>query len=448
MFKRDIEIALRNWSEKPNRKPLILRGARQVGKTTVVEQFSKEFDHFIKLNLDDDRQLSYFDPSFDIHKVLDTIFLEFKIPVEYGRLLLFIDEIQNSGQAIKMLRYFYEDASEIFVIAAGSLLETTLNNKISFPVGRVEYLKMHPCNFTEFLRSTLEERILESLQQIPFPAHLHLPLLDRFKLYSTIGGMPEVVAVYAKEKSVHSLSSIYDSLIVSFLDDVEKYARNETLTKVIRHTIRHAFLTAGSRIKFQGFGGSNYKNREIGEAFQMLQKAFILQLVYPSVNTNLPIDVNIRRSPKLQIMDTGLVTYFSQVQKEMLLAQTIDDTFQGRIAEHIVGQQIQNLSNSPLSELHFWTRERADADAEVDFIYQYDGKIFPIEVKSGPTGKLRSLFQFIDRAPHTYAVRVYSGKLVVEKGKTPSGKEFKLLNLPFYLIHMLPLYLDWLVSEH
>lgn len=448
MFKRNIINALGKWAESPIRKPLILRGARQVGKTTAVEQFAKKFEYFIKLNLDDGQQLSYFDPSLNIHQIIDTLFVEHKIPANHKRVLIFIDEIQNSGQAIKMLRYFYEEKPELFVIAAGSLLETTLNKEVSFPVGRVEYLKMYPCNFREFLVATGDEQILESLQQVPFPMHLHSILLNRFKSYSIIGGMPEVVATYAQEKKTHSLSGIYDSLIVSFLDDVEKYARNETLTKVIRHTIRHALQSAGSRIKFQGFGASNYKTREIGEAFQMLQKAFVLQLVYPSVNTRLPLDVSIKRSPKLQMMDTGLVTYFSQAQKEMLLAKTIDDTFQGRMAEHIVGQELQALSNSPLAELHFWTRERADAEAEVDFIFQYDGKVFPIEVKSGTTGRLRSLFQFVDRAPHPYAVRIYSGKLNVENGNTPSKKPFKLLNLPFYLVHMLPKYLDWLVNEN
>lgn len=448
MFKRDIIFALRKWAEQPQRKPLILRGARQVGKTTIVEQFASEFDHFIKLNLDDDQQLTYFNPSYNVHQIVDALFLEHKISKENKRVLIFIDEIQNSAQAIKMLRYFYEELPELFIIAAGSLLETTLNRNVSFPVGRVEYLKMYPCNFTEFLEANGDEQILGALQKIPFPEHLHDIVLERHKTYSIVGGMPEIIAKFAEDKQIHLLSGIYESLIVSFLDDVEKYARNETFVKVIRHTIRHSLVAAGGRIKFQGFGGSNYKNREVGEAFQMLQKAFVLQLVYPVVGSSIPLEENIRRSPKIQMMDTGLVTYFAQAQKEMLMAKSIDDVFQGRMAEHIVGQEIQSLSNSPLAQLHFWTRERADADAEVDFIYQYDGNIIPIEVKSGATGKLRSLFQFVDRAPHPWAVRVYSGGLSVDEGETTSGTPFKLLNLPFYLVHKLPEYLEWFVSEN
>jgi len=438
---------LKQWKEKPDRKPLILRGARQVGKTTVVEQFAVEFDHFIKLNLDNDQQLRYFNPSFNIHQIIDSLFVEYKVSAEGKRVLILIDEIQNSAQAIKMLRYFYEEAPHIFVIAAGSLLETTLDRNISFPVGRVEYLKMHPCNFEEFIGANGDDQIREALVKTPFPAHLHDLLLQRHKAYSIIGGMPEIVAKYAQEKQIHSLSGIYDSLIVSFLDDVEKYARNDTLVKVIRHTIRHAMISAGGRIKFQGFGGSNYKSREISEAFQMLQKAFVLQLVYPVAGTIVPLEENTRRSPKIQMMDTGLVTYFSQAQKEMLIAKSIDDVFQGRMAEHIVGQEILALSDSPLAQLHFWTRERADAQSEVDFIFQHDGKIFPVEVKSGATGKLRSLFQFVDQAPHPYAVRVYSGKLNIEEGKTPGGNPFVLLNLPFYLVHKLPEYLSWFTNE-
>ncbi len=447
IFQRTIIQDLRKWAGKSNRKPLILRGARQVGKTTVVEQFAQEFDKFIKLNLEDEKQLQYFDPVLNIREIVDTLYVSHNITSVNSKILIFIDEIQNSPQAVKMLRYFHEEMPHLYVIAAGSLLETVIGKNISFPVGRVEYLRMYPCTFDEFLLAIGELSAREALQRIPFPDNLHQVLLDKFKLYSIVGGMPEVVQNFSIEKQVHSLNSLYEGLIVSFMDDVEKYARNDTLTKVIRHTIKHSLLLAGSRIKFQGFGGSDYKNREMAEAFQMLQKAFILQLVYPITNTTIPQKENIRRSPKIQMMDTGLVIFYSGAQQDMLLAKSIDDVFQGRMSEHISAQELKALSNSPLSELHFWTRERADADAEVDFVFQHEGKIFPVEVKSGATGKLRSLFQFIDSSPHPFAVRVYSGKLHLEKGKTRLGNPYTLLNLPFYLVHKLPEYLDWMISE-
>lgn len=448
MFTRKILAELRSWAKRPTRKPLVLRGARQVGKTTVVQIFSSEFDHFIKLNLELPKDRSYFESGLSLGEITESLFLNYNINISGStKILIFIDEIQYSAAAINMLRYFYEERKDLFVIAAGSMLETAINFKAGFPVGRVEYLRMHPCTFEEFLIATDEEKALEVLDTIPAPEYAWQKLSDLFKIYSIIGGMPEVVATYAHNKEIHSLTRIYESLIVSIMDDVEKYARNDTLTKIIRHTLSHSFTAAGSRIKFQGFGSSGYKNREIKEAFQSLQKAFILQLVYPVNSTVIPLHENLRRSPKLQMMDTGMVTFSTGVQKDILLAQHIDDVYQGRVAEHIVGQELQSLSASPLYQLHFWTREKADADAEVDFVFQHSGKVVPVEVKSGATGRLRSLIQFMEHSPHQYAVRVFSGRLNLESAKTPSGKPFYLLNLPFYLVHRLPDYLVWMINE-
>ena len=379
--------------------------------------------------------------------MINALFLTFKIDKEKKKILIFIDEIQNSTVAIRMLRYFYEEFPGIFVIAAGSLLETVFDNKISFPVGRVEYLKLLPCSFVEFLEASNEKAAIELLNNIPFPEYAHSRLLELFRNYTIIGGMPEVVATYLSNKNVFSIAGIYESMIASMLDDVEKYAKNESMVRVIRHTVRHSLLLAGSRITFQGFGGSNYKSREISEAFQMLEKAFILRLVYPAMKTTIPVQANYRRSPKIQVMDTGLVNYFAGIQKDMFLSAQLDDVYQGKIAEHIVGQELLTLNPSVLYELNFWTREKADASAEVDFIFKHEGIIFPVEVKSGATGKLRSLFQFVDNAAHPFAVRVYSGMLSIEKGKTSAGNPFVLLNLPFYLLNQLPAYLNYLMAK-
>lgn len=447
MFNRSILQELKIWANKPRRKPLILRGARQVGKTTAIDLFSREFDQFIKLNLDKDEDRVFFEAKLPLNELIDSLFLSFNISSNQKKILIFIDEIQNSANAIRVLRYFYEEANHLYIIAAGSLLETVFDNTISFPVGRVEYLRMHPCSFVEFLEATGEKNAIEVLQKVPFPDFAHQRLHDLFRMYSTIGGMPEVIDSYITEKNIYSLKEIYESLITSMLDDVEKYAKNETQTKVIRHTIRHSLILAGSRITFQGFGESHYKNREMSEAFQMLQKAFLLQLVYPSTQTTLPLSPNYRRSPKIQMMDTGMVNYFTGIQQDLLLSKHIDDTFQGRIAEHIVGQELQTLSSSVFNTLNFWVREKTGSSAEVDFIIQYAGKVIPIEVKSGATGKMKSLFQFIDKAAHPFAVRAYAGKLNVEKGKTPTGKPFVLLNLPFYLVNKVHLYLDWMMDK-
>lgn len=447
MFERKINEDLKIWATKSKRKPLILRGARQVGKTTTVDQFSKEFDHYLYLNLEKESDKLYFEKGLSINELINALFLTYRITRENKKTLIFIDEIQNSVQAIKMLRYFYEEGPDIHIIAAGSLLETVFDNKISFPVGRVEYMKLLPCSFEEFLKASGENQALDIMKNIPVPEYAHSRLSDLFRTYSIIGGMPEAVAAYLSNQNIYSLSGIYESLIVSMLDDVEKYAKNDSQTKIIRHVIRHSLQLSGTRITFQGFGGSGYKNREISEAFHMLEKAFLLQLVYPVVKTSIPMEISYRRSPKIQMVDTGLVNYYAGIQKDMFLTKMLDDVYQGKIAEHIVGQELKALHPSLLYDLHFWTREKSGASAEVDFIFQHNGLIIPVEVKSGTTGKLRSLFQFIENAPHPYAVRVFSGSMSVEKGNTPAGKPFILLNLPFYLVSQLPQYLDWLITE-
>jgi predicted AAA+ superfamily ATPase len=442
MFERSLIHNLKNWAESPVRKPLVLRGARQVGKTSLVKMFSKQYDHFIYLNLDKKEDLGLFTNELDIHSLFEMICLQKRVMSLRGKTLLFVDEIQNSPRAIAALRYFYEDLPEIHVIAAGSLLETISLRNISFPVGRVEFLPVKPCSFPEFLAAIGENQSLDLLSTIPFPEYAHQHLINLFNTYTLIGGMPEVVDLYAKTKSILVLNKVYESLTISYIEDFEKYAVNQGMAEVMRHIFEHAFMQAAERIKFQGFGNASYKNREMSEAFRMMEKSFLLQLIYPITNTQLPAISNYRRSPKLQLLDTGLVNYISGIQGELINTSDLNDSFRGRIAEQITGQELLSLSDSMLFKLNYWTRENKDADAEVDFIWQHRNKIIPIEVKSGKAGKLRSLHQFMNTADHDVAVRVFSGKFNIERTSTIDGKAFRLFNLPFYLIHKLPDYLN------
>ncbi|MFO7924653.1 MAG: DUF4143 domain-containing protein [Bacteroidales bacterium] len=259
--------------------------------------------------------------------------------------------------------------------------------------------------------------------------------------------MPEIISTYLLTNSLLGLNRIYDSLLVFYTDDVEKYAPNLTMANVMRHIIKHSFIEASTRIKFQGFGNSTYRNREMGEAFKMMERSFLINLVYPVTNTQLPMSVNYRRSPKLQLVDTGMVNYFSGIQGELITVNDLNDSYKGLIAEHITGQELLTLSDSVLYKLNYWTRENKDASAEVDFVWQHQNKMIPVEVKSGKAGKLRSLHQFVDRSPHNFAVRIYSGKFSVKNAVTIAGKKYKLINLPFYLVHKLPEYLEYCIGS-
>jgi uncharacterized protein len=447
MFTRKILSDLQKWADSPNRKPLILRGARQVGKTSAIHLFAKNFKHYLYLNLEKPEDKALFEQNLSVANIIDAICLAKQINSLSGKTLLFIDEIQNSPKAVAILRYFYEEAKHLYVVAAGSLLETLVDKQISFPVGRVEYLLMRPCTFIEFLAATSENKSIELLEKDEFPDFAHEHLLKQFRLYVTIGGMPEVVETYSKTKNLHSLGKIYESLIISYLDDIEKYAKTETMRHVVRHIIRSAFTEAGQRIKFENFGQSAYRSREVGEAFRILEKAFFLELVYPVTNLNLPLLPNIRKSPKLQLIDTGMIAYFAKVQKDMLGNAALDSIFEGKIIEHVVSQELRAMKESLLEQIHFWTKESPTSNAEVDFVYLHEGNVIPIEVKTGTSGRLRSLHQFIDLAPHNLAIRVYSGKFSVENTRTISGKDFTLINLPYYLLNQLPKYIEKYLPE-
>lgn len=432
------------WAKEKDRKPLVLRGARQTGKTSLVDIFANDFDQYIYLNLEKEKESSLFDGSITMPQLIDAIFYLKDIEKNKGRTLLFIDEIQNNPKAIEALRYFYEEAKHLFVIAAGSLLESLINKTISFPVGRVDFLAIRPCSFEEFLNATDEKMSLDIIQNEQVPEYAHDKLFGLFRTYATIGGMPEIIKDYSENKDLGRLKQIYERLIVSYQDDVEKYARNNTMANVIRHVIGAAFQYAGTRITYEKFGHSTYRSREMSEAFKTLEKAMLLQLTYPVTKVKLPVEEKFNLSPKLLMLDTGLVNHSAGLQKELFLSNRIDEVYTGKIAEHIAGQELLALKPSVRSKLNFWVPKSASSQAEVDYVWPWEDMLVPVEVKSGATGRLRSLHRFIDEAPHAWAVRIYSGKYKIEDTKTIRGKKFKLINLPFYLIGQI----NKILSDH
>ena len=284
-FKRHIEKHLTNWKESKNRKPLILRGARQVGKTTLIKEFSETYKKSILLNLEKPSELRFFQDYEDVKTITQALFLKFNISTkETANTLLFIDEIQESPKAIQLLRYFFEEIPELHVIAAGSLLEFALEKVDSFPVGRVEFIYLHPLNFSEFLMALGHENALEQLHNLPINNYAHNTLLELFHTYTIIGGMPEIVKTYKETKSVADLPRVYESIWAAYKNDVEKYTSNNTERNVIRHIVNVAHLYVDQRIKFQNFGNSNYRSREVGEAFRNLDDAKIIQLIYPTTD--------------------------------------------------------------------------------------------------------------------------------------------------------------------
>ncbi len=446
MFQRNALEKLKEWSTSTNRKPLILRGARQVGKTTLVDIFSKSFNKYLYLNLENKEEWEIFENSTSITELLASLFFIKGIPLDEPKVLIFIDEIQNSPKAVAWLRYFYEKAPEYYIIAAGSLLETLIDTQISFPVGRVSYLPVKPFSFSEFILALGEKQITEALKTIPFPEYAHNKLLQQFEKYALIGGMPEIIKNYVERKDVVSLSPIYDELLTSYKDDIEKYSKSHAQTQSLRHVANNIFQRAGNRVKYQGFGNSNYKSREMKDAFVTLEKAFLLNLIFPVTQASLPLTTSYKKAPKLQVLDTGLINYVSGIQEEFFRSKQLTDIYKGKIAEHVVGQELAAGNYLLHQATHFWTKEKT-TEAEVDYVYPFKGLLIPIEVKAGKSGKLRSLHEYMEEANHKFAVRVFSGKLSITKAYTRTKKEYHLLNLPFYLVHKIEEYLNWFINK-
>jgi len=436
MFERNIITKLKQWTASKNCKPLILRGSRQVGKTTLVDSFSQNFENYLYLNFEKNPSaIILFEKEQEMSNLLAEIFLFCNKEKEVGKTLLFIDEIQNSAMAITKLRYFYEaKIPDLYVIAAGSLLETMLNKKISFPVGRVEYLAVRPCVFNEFLRAVGEVQLEKALLSHQIPEALHRKTMNLFNTFTLIGGMPEVVADYAVNKNFIGLNNIYESLLTSYRDDVEKYARNETMSQTIRYILQAGWKFAAERITLGGFAGSSYKSREMGEAFRTLENTFVLELCHPTTDTLVPITKDLKRSPKLLWLDCGLVNYAANVQKEVFGSTDILDAWRGKIAEQIVAQELLALDSRVSNQRNFWVRNKKDSEAELDFVLQIGSKVIPIEVKSGHNAKLKSLHLFMEEAPHDIAVRVWSQPFSIDEVVTKNGKKFNLINVPFYYV--------------
>ena len=380
-FKREIQSRLEEWRRSSRRKPLVLRGARQVGKTTVVNQFGRTFDNYIYLNLEDAEAAALFDLNVPLADLIPFFFAHCKKKRVEGTTLIFIDEIQNSAKAVARLRYFYEQLPEIFVIAAGSLLENLVDVKTSFPVGRVQYMALRPCSFREFLVAVGEGQLLPALADKVMSQAFHERLMLLFNQYVVTGGMPEVVQAFAETRDFASLGDVYETLLQGYRDDSEKYARGGKVSEVVRFILNEGWSKAGQIITLGNFGSSAYNSREVGEAFRLLEKAMLLELVYPTTSVDVPAIGETRRQPKLVWLDTGLVNYAAQ-----------------------------------------------------DFIWVCNSKIYPIEVKAGHNAHLRSLHSFMERSSNDVAVRVWSQPYSEDEVVTASGKAFKLINLPFYMV--------------
>jgi len=408
-----------------------------------VKEHGKSYQSFLYLNLEkaDDRR-HFTDFGDNVYDVLRSIRLTTGASAELTETLLFIDEIQEAPEAIAMLRYFYEELSDLRVIAAGSLLDFALAETGHIPVGRVEQVVLHPVDFSEFLEATSSAHLLEELQSIPLDPVAYAPLIHSFHEYMLIGGMPEIVSTYISlNKQLAPLEPLYGSLWQSCLDDISKHASSEKERKVLRHVTEH-IPHVKDRISFEKFGRSDYKSREISEAMETLHRSRLMRLIHPTTSLHPPLVPSLRRRPRVQLLDTGLLNYAAGMQSHLLRIVDMSDTYRGYAINHIVNQELIAQNNRIDYLPRFWVRENSNSNAEVDLLLQHGNSAVPIEIKSGASGRLRSLMECQDRLDHTYAFRLLDNKYHEEILKTRKGKSFTLINLPYFCASVLPAYIE------
>jgi uncharacterized protein len=448
-MKRKAEVRLQKWIHSKNRKPLIIRGARQVGKSTLVRQFAETNNLILhEINLERHTRLIDVFKSFDTKRILEELaFIIRKGSVLEKGGILFLDEIQAVPPAIQALRYFYEDYPDLPVVAAGSLLEIVLSkHSFSMPVGRIEYLFLNPMTFEEVLKAQKQDDLLTLVQEYkldrPFPESAHTRLLDLQRNYFIIGGMPEAVDQFIDTNSFEEASEVHAAILETYRDDFAKYATQSSLLR-LHKILDYVPGAVGEKFKYVSIDHRE-QARELKKALDLLVKARLIYLTYHSDASGLPLKASINwKVFKPFFLDCGLMNFICGVRNissEQLTHRKFIN--EGKIAEQFIAQHLIAIEKSNISpELFYWLREAKSANAEVDFVMQSGQEILPIEVKSGQSGTLKSLHQFAYRKNATRAVRFDLNKpttqtvqtIVRTKDKSVEAK-FDLLSLPLYLI--------------
>lgn len=410
-FKRSIDWELERWAASEERKPLLLRGARQVGKTSAVRHLGLRFKYFAAVDFNERQDIFYlFNGSYSPQEICQMLSVLLRIPIVAGDTLLFFDEIQACPAAINRLRYFYEKYPEQHLIAAGSLLEFALETLPSYGVGRIRSIFMYPFSFREFLwangHTALSQLIANASPQTPLPQPVHEEALRQLRTFLVIGGMPAVVARYCKDGNLLECQHILHELVQSFRDDFAKY-RSKVPSSRIEATFRS--------IAEQGLGKFVYKRVDTEAPTEQIKTALetliLAGLVYPVTHTaanGIPLGAEVNEKYRRMILlDTGLLQCILNLEiASILSADNVQTVNRGAIAETFVGTELVKAGSAYTPQpLFCWHREKAGSNAEVDYVVQLGSEIFPIEVKSGSKGSMQSLRIFLQAKNLTRGIR-------------------------------------------
>jgi len=440
---RTIDQVLDKWSRDPDRKPLILRGARQTGKSSSVRAFGERFSLFLEVDLERHSDLALVRACSSPTELLEALRARQNVSRLPDRSLLFLDEIQESPDAIQWLRFFKEEHPELFVIGAGSLLELRLEERgFSFPVGRVTFRTLHPFSFLEFVRATGREVLAEALLAAEPAAPrraLHEQAMETLREYLLVGGMPEAVARWTDRRDPATVREVHADLLQAFAEDIHKYrgVRDLAYLEAAFENLHHHY---GQRFKYQDFA-PGYRSQLMKTALGRFEAAMLVTRVWPTSSLQLPLRIRPKSAPKLLPLDVGLALHSMGVPFGGPIGRPVADLLDGRAAEMFVGQQLLAAQAGPREALHFWVRETAHANAEVDYLIAGPGVPVPVEVKAGAAGTLRSIHQFLSRAETDTALRLSSSMRADESHEVKVGGRvlrYRLLSLPLYLAETIP----------
>lgn len=431
MFERNLEKELKKWKDSPIRKVLILCGARQVGKTSVIRKFGAEnFNHVVEINLEQKEQRLWFDSVQSIDDFSTRVELYLKKRLTDGQTLLFIDEIQESPSVLELLRFFAERRPGLHVIAAGSLLEAKTGGKWRVPVGRVEYMYVYPLTFFEYLTAIGESQWRQYLEKLNIGETITggETLKKIFLDYMLVGGLPEAVASIAAGGGIGTVKEIQGRLQGAYGDDIGNYAR-DTEKKYLELVMTTAPKLAGSLFKYENMGESGYRGREVREAVDTLEKIMLLTQVKAINTTTLPIFSKPKRAKKMIWLDIGLVNLANKSHEAIF-----ERSYQGRLMEQIVGQTLVAGGARKRTEVFYWARDKDVGSAEVDFVLQSGEKLVAMEVKSGGSREMKSLFSMMsDGGERVVPMRVGWNGWGTETYRYDQNT-YEILSLPFYLL--------------
>ncbi|OGT66467.1 MAG: hypothetical protein A3J38_09765 [Gammaproteobacteria bacterium RIFCSPHIGHO2_12_FULL_45_9] len=432
-MQRTLASTLTQWRHSATRKPLLVRGARQVGKSFLIEAFGKQhFDHCITINFELNPEYKKCFQTLNPQEICDNIRVVSQQKIVAQQTLLFLDEIQDCPAAIQALRYFKEQMPELHVIGAGSLLELVLRQaEFRLPVGRVGFLYLYPVSFKEFL-TAVNPTAVEQLEQCsvahPLTPAVHDYLQKQLRLYFFVGGMPEALASYMQLSDIQEVQAIQASILATFRNDFGHYSEWAN-PKHLQLCFDQVPQLIGQQIKYNKID-PDIRARELKEALQVLEDISLIHKIRATAASGIPLDATLNEKKfKLSFLDIGLVKRIQKLDASLLLDENMMLLNRGSLAEQFVGQEL--LAYSPAFEkasLYFWARDGA-GHAEVDYLVQMGADIIPLEVKAGKTGTLRSLKQFILERNPPLSLRISEQPLALSQN---------ILSVPFYLISELP----------